>query len=163
LGVEPGKTSQLEASQILTRLGIIDLCGNIDYFEKITKEWIGGWLCLSNFSITFRKSTGIVDFVRFEPSKLFTLQDIIATYGYPDFVVVLDTGIPEYPSTQASIYYSDLRMVLPLGEEQEGVKYEINQATIIEVVGYLEQQFIEKDFETFRDELYPWKGYGSYP
>lgn len=171
-GIEPGKTTQSEAFQILTNLGVMEACESYDYFENLTNEWIGGWACQAKFDyrfekpkgfgVSFRKSTGIIDGVRFIPTIPITLQDIIAKHGFPDVVVVLDTGLPEYPTVQASIYYSALRIVFPLSKEQEGAEYKIEPITPIDQVVYLDNDALEYDFEIFAEHIVPWKGYGGY-
>lgn len=171
-GIEPGKTTQSEAFQILTKLDVMKACESYDYFENLTNEWIGGWACQSKFDyrfekprgfgVSFRKSTGIVDNVGFVPTIPITLQDVIAKHGFPDVVVVLDNGLPEYPTVQASIYYSDLRTIFPLSEEQEGTEFHIEPTTLIDGVVYLDSDSLQHDLEIFAENILPWHGYGAY-
>lgn len=171
-GIEPGKTTQSEAFQILTNLGVMEVCENYEYFDNLINEWVGGWTCQSEFDyrfekpkgfgLSFRKSTGIIDTVSFKPTIPITLQDIVVKHGFPDAVRVVNLGGEHDPNLSANIYYFDLRIVLGIGEIQEEWKYKVLPTTLINRANYQDEQTLKDDFDIFGENIIPWKGYGEY-
>jgi hypothetical protein len=158
-GIEPGKTTQAEVLEILTSKGIIDTCETIDQYQFAIDKGIGGWwACPSSTSIEFWKVTGVVSAVEFEITPSIELQEIVAKYGFPDAVLIVNVGSTDYPSLWAVIYYFDLRTSLVLVGEQEGVEYEILPTTLIDWVGYYDEQAFAEEI----DHVVPWHGYGRY-
>lgn len=162
-GIEAGRTSQDEVPQILLDKEIMDQCSTIDHYQFAIDEGIGGWACQSIATITYRKATGVVDSIGFELERPVTLHDIVAEYGYPDIIIIKDVGLPESPTLLASIYYSSLKFVLPIKEQQYGITYFVEPATFIQSVIYLDEESIKNDLEMFSQEAFSWKGYGHYP
>jgi hypothetical protein len=162
-GIEPGTTTRDEVSQILSSKGFLENCKSIDKDQSAIVRGVGGWTCESILDITFRTSDEVVDYIGFKVAKPIALEDIITKYGFPDFVLVLNTGLPENPSLHVRIYYTALHIFFPLGGEHTGAEFEIKGTSMVEAAGYLDRRSLEHHFERFQEDLIAWKGYGYYP
>jgi len=163
MGMEPGITTKAEALEILKTRGFLEGCVSLDAYQAYIARGEGGWSCQTAFSVRYPQNTEIINYIGINLNNAVTLQDIINKLGYPSFVLVLNTGLPEHPTVQISLYYSEPRIVIPLGGEFEGFQFEISQTTLIDSVDYLDLQTLEYHYELFSDELIAWKGYGIYP
>jgi hypothetical protein len=161
-GIEPGKSSQIDAYQMLMQRGLIDDCTVIDQYQFAINDGVGGWDCKPGFKISYNQKTKIVEDVGFQLAPSVMLQDIIEKHGSPDYVGILALDGYEGLNLWVSIYFFDLRITLPLGRH-EGAEYDIMPTTLIDAVSYRDKKSLENDFEIFRDEMIPWKGYGIYP
>lgn len=162
-GIEPGKTTFHLAHRILEERLALDLCEERIYVDELEQREEGVLSCAGILDIRYLPGTDEIYYIRFEPVLPILLQDVVAKYGPPDLVVILNTGLPEYPSGRASLYYSKLRMVLPMTEEQEGFEYRVAPSMPIDTIGYLSENEFQRELEIFADNLHPWRGYGKYP
>ncbi|MFO3795958.1 MAG: hypothetical protein ACK8QZ_01560 [Anaerolineales bacterium] len=161
LGIEPGKTAETEVPMLLTQAGLSDACEYRHYFDKITDNWIHGWYCQQIIDIEISQD-GIVNSIRFELPSPVPLQSIIARYGQPDAIMVLNSGLPDYPALQADIWYERLRMLLFPKGEQRSFTYSIQPTTLIHIIRYESPDSLQDYLAYFADKSQPWRGYGAY-
>jgi hypothetical protein len=153
-GIVPGVTTEAEATQILKARGLIEKC---EAYDNEAESGSRGIYCRINTGIGFRRGTDIVDSVGFLPFHRITMEDVIAKYGKPNAVWVTRIGIPEYPETLMILFYDNIRAWLHL-PEQEGIAFEVESSTRVEVIGYLDTP----SYSSPRDSLPSWNGYGEY-
>jgi len=160
--IEPGQTTEAEASQILEKLGVLDDC--LFFYLPDTHEGVetNTWSCPGNFGIGLRKDLEVVTSVNFTLQKPIELQKIIEKYGSPDYVWVFDTGFVDAPSASATIYFSKLRMQFLL-PDLEAAYYYIWATTLISNVVYKDNQSMRAELVQWSDSIMTWKGYGNYP
>ena len=161
-GITPGKTTQLEVSQVLEDLGILDKCQFLTLpSTKEEEEESGHWQCSGGFDIEIRKDTQIVKSIYLRIGEPIEIQKIIEKYGNPDVIQVLETGFVDALSVSATVYFINSRMVFPL-PEVEGFNYPISPTTTVNRIVYRDDQSLQSEIERWSDITTPWKGYGTY-
>lgn len=157
-GIVPGVTTEAETMQIFKARGLFEKC---ETYNNEAESGSRGLSCASSVGIVFRRNTDIVEEVGFKPSSRITVEDVIAEYGEPDFVLVTRTSIPEYPRTGMIFYYDDMkaRLVLP---DQKGSSFQIEASIKIENIGYADKASYNDSISRIRKFLQNWNGYTEY-
>jgi hypothetical protein len=157
LGITPGITTEEEAIDLLQKHDVSEWCETYDY------EFQGGGRgvdCGDFFSFDYRPDSEVIESVVITPLGPYIMEEVIATYGSPEFVDVYLISLPEYPpKIQMTIYYPTFlgMMLLP---EQEGVDYLVETDTPIEAVFLYEKSYFQ---EVHSSAVQDWHGYGKYP
>ena len=154
-GIVPGTTTEHEAVQILQSQGLYYNCSS---FNNEVSSGKRGVECGSSVNISFQRGTDIVDAVSFGLSQKVTVADVIAKYGEPDTVLV--TLDHRYPRAGMNLYYTDLRAIIGL-PDQEGSIFRVSASTTVESIGYLSAASYKSHVPAI-DSLPKWKGYGEY-
>lgn len=162
-GITPGKTTQLEVSQVLEDLGILDTCQFLTLPSTSPKNEgeSRDWQCERGFGIEIRQDTQLVKSIYFRIDEPIEMQKIIEKYGNPDVIEVLEMGFVDAPSVSAAVYFVKSRMVLPL-PEVEGTYYPISSTTSVNRIVYRDDQSLQDQMERWSDIITPWEGYGNY-
>ena len=160
-GITPGITTQIEVSQILENLGLLDKCQFLALPPMKDEQASIDWQCQGGFGIEIGKDTQIVKSIYFRIEEPVEIQKIIEMYGDPDVIEVLETGFVDAPSVSATVYFMKSRMVFPL-PEVEGFNYPISPTTLVNRIMYRDDQSLQREIERWSDITMPWNGYGSY-
>jgi hypothetical protein len=160
-GITPGKTTDVEVSQVLKNLGGLDKCQFLTFPSTKEEEESGHWQCQGGFGIEIRKDTQIVKSIYFRIEEPIEIQKLIEKYGNPDVIEVLETGFVDAPSVAATVYFMKSKMVFPL-PEVEGFNYPISPTTTVNRIVYRDDQSLQRELELWSDITTPWNGYGSY-
>ena len=157
IGIVPGITTEKEAMDLLQKHGISEWCEIVD---DESQGGVRGVICDELFLFDYRTGTDIIESVSITPLSLYTVSDVIATYGPPDFVEVYLTSLPDYsPKVQMRIYYKTFfAMILLL--EQDGEDYIVESDTTIENIFFWEETYFQ---ESYLSDSQKWHGYGRYP
>lgn len=160
--IEPGKTTQVEASQILENLGVLENCLFFFAPDAHEGEASNTWSCPGEFGIGLRKDTGIVTSINFTLQESIELQKMIEKYGNPDLVWIFDTGFVDAPSASATVCFTKFGMQFLLPDLAASY-YPISQTTLIKDVVYQDYQSMQRKLKQWSDSVTTWKGYGNYP
>jgi hypothetical protein len=102
-------------------------------------------------------TSGIVKDIGFMPETNFSMEKVIATYGDPDAVSVVDQNVTAMPPDFAiRLYYDKLQAVLSLSDQETSVQI-IADLEIKDVLYSNVQSYGES-----RKYTQPWHGYGEY-
>lgn len=157
-GIEPGKTTYLESIEVLTKMGLYNMCRTTE-IPEVGEIFLG---CPSFAGITFRQTDMVVESLGFEVDPPIELQDIIIKYGPPDAVGIVNMGGVEIPSLRTSIYYFKIRTIFSLSETQENWEYKILPTSLIDGATYVDQQYLIEELDILGKFILDWKGYGIY-
>lgn len=150
-GIFAGETP-IEQTLILLQKSGIEFCA----FKNKTDV-----LC-DNIVIYADSESYLVSIIGYSSDYFIPLKDIVATYGEPNYIDVIPTGIPEFPKVTIYIVFSDLRMALILEEmdlKAEGAM--VTESSMPETIVYYDDLRYKKDIEN-SPYLQAWKGYGLY-
>lgn len=160
-GIVPGITSKQEAEQILSDLEV--QCPVRDNLQDTLGRDLGGWICFGQLEIRYLLETEIVNFITFHLGERRSLQEVINVLGPPDFVIILDNGLPGEPLLSGMIVYNQYQMILPLPSEQAGAVFRIEPATVIGTVIYRDETTFRESSVIFSNSSFSWTGFGEYP
>ncbi|MFO3796006.1 MAG: hypothetical protein ACK8QZ_01810 [Anaerolineales bacterium] len=163
LGIIVGQTHYTDAEKILTNWGLLDYCSVIDNYEFAKQENKGGWWC-SGFGIDFDRTSGIVSELSYGLNPPVELQVIIARYGTPDAISIVNFGGEDVgPVLRGKLLYFGTRMKLVSSTGQERWEYEITPTMLIDVVVYQDEEHFAEEIDSLKYFGHPWRGYGTYP
>jgi hypothetical protein len=155
-GIVPGITTRDQAVQTLQSKALYQDC---HYFDTTNASGGRGISCDSELVI-LQDHADIVAGVVFQPSIEITVGDVIAKYGNPSAIVVVNTSLPEYAIKMGmTLYYDNINVVLGLPDESSTeYDYDLESRTRVENIQYFEQDryLIE------RQNSQAWNGYGKY-
>jgi len=111
------------------------------------------------FTFTFQQDD-IVDGIGFIPHEEVTINEVIAIYGNPNGLSVVENvdDMGNIIGVRIILYYDSIytRLDLP---EQVGSIYEIIPETLVASVSYLDRS----TYDRYINRTKPWAGYGEYP
>lgn len=157
LGIEPGKTNETEAYDLLRRYDLAQWCTS---YDKETGGGARGIACDDFLGVGFRYKSNIVEEVDITPVINITVEEVINKFGPPSYISVDLMGLPDQLPIRIGmvIGYNDFYCLLNLPEE-EGTVYKVEASTRIVTVGYFEKSFFDKHFSM---STQIWKGFGEY-
>lgn len=160
--ITPGLTNHLDAKEKLYKLDQNGVCKETRYYDENSGKWTVGWVC-SNISLTYNEATGLVNWIRFEPTVPITLQEIIVVHGSPDEIAVVQDGSYESPTTTSDIFYFTKNVFLPILTPIDGEEYIISPSTLISAVIYMDDNEMEYTTKVFSKDIVQWEGFKTYP
>jgi hypothetical protein len=99
----------------------------------------------------------------FRASVRVPLEEVLATYGSPDEVLLLHQAGPQGTLTRGVLRWDSSRLLVTL-PQREGDPYPIREGTAVEKIIFVEgeEEIMGIDGQMFGDERIPWRGYGDY-
>lgn len=162
LGIIVGQTHDTDAEKILADWGLLDYCSRMDNYEFARQRDMGGWSCLG-FSVTFKRASGIINQVAYGLNPPIELRTIIAKYGPPDAVSMVNFGGEDVgPVLRGGLLYFGIRMELVSSTGQERWEYEIAPTMLIDVVVYQDEEHFAEEMASLKYFGHSWHGYGTY-
>lgn len=160
--ITPGLTNYIEAKEKLYEIDKNGACKEINYYDEISNRKVVGWVC-SNISLTYNEMTGVVNWIRFEPTIPISLREVIEVHGDPDSVAIVQDGSYDSPTSTSDIFYFTKNMFLPILTPMDGEKYIINPGTLISAVIYMDEEEMTHASDIFSEDIVIWEGFGTYP
>ncbi len=162
--IVPGETKKAEVIQTLEDRNIYHSCQasneNASLGAGISCHQDGAnyW---TRIDIIFRKGADVVESIGFGPSQQMLIKDVVAKYGNPEFVEILEDGTIEHPTAQMILYYDKISAFLSLPTQNDTSYYVGPDINIIYVV-YWDAESITKILKDSSNIILPWNGFGKY-
>jgi len=157
-GIVPGSTEEKEVIRILKSRGIWETC---ESFNNEAESGVRGITCARVLGVHFKRGGTIVAGIGFSPSSEITVHDVLGRFGEPDYILLTDMGLPEYPETGMSLYYERITTKIDL-PAQDNFVYSVSPFTKIESIGYFDVDEYEAHKTCIFPYLLTWHGYGEY-
>ena len=155
-GVIPGVTTKNDAITLLQSRGLYEDCAEID----TTKKGGGHIVFCNHWVVSIGNNGDLVSGISFVPSEDITVAQVIAKYGQPTVVSMLAVADSSNRGSTAymDFYYDQINTDIGLIAEKNSTTYEINPTSLIETIGYYDQE----EYQSRRQIIQSWKGYGIY-
>ena len=157
-GIQAGNTRLDQVLPLLKTNGI----RSSNCFTEPSVSWILISCGANRFKVQINAQTKIVNSIEFRPNTSISVGEIIKKYAEPDFVGISHDKYLEGPTIQIYLYWDSIRMLVLLPKINAEI-YDIEKATKIEVVNFLDEELYQDSSEIESGPFYKlWKGFGDY-
>jgi hypothetical protein len=160
-GITPGKTNFEQVGAILNKNGLLSdkngsklVCkNNIDFDNRKIME------CQNGFWIGADAKTNFVDYISAKLTPRVSLDNVFGKYGYPNFIAVRLTSLPDYADNTAILFFDSIQMTVTLETSIES-PYPVSASSVVVEVEYFEKNRYQQRWDDFHP--IKWDGYRSY-
>jgi hypothetical protein len=153
-GITPG-ISNIE--DVIDELDSRNLLTRCQSSNKLSQEEGYSITCWPSLLFHSDFDDSVIETVSFIPTTEVSVGDVIDRHGQPICAVLLPGGVPEHPTTELMLLYTNppIKLSLP---DQSGVTFMVEASTLVQTVVYS----IEIGMDCYSHGGVDWHGFGEY-